>query len=264
MLGTLQNLFYKKGGETLTKSIILLIPSFIFDGVTIFNPIKKSFSNHSTNLYFLIDGTKTNSKKSLLFALNKIHGLFVNSNKKKSPFLLIMITNLENITIENQTVFSKFLAENSIAMRFFFFANDLKYFNKAILSKCTLKTFCESITYKKKLPTTQKIVMEKIIKFPQRKIINNFYLNSKITLNINNLISKLGKNFTDIKRILFMLEKKFTNEIFYLFVHLCAFPIYHNLKSEMSGAYLPTNKSYTNQYQFYITTSFKLKQEKNV
>jgi len=262
MLGTLQNLFFKKGGYYLTENIIVLYPSIILSTLKVFSTIKKSFMIGIDSFYFLIDGRITNSKKSLLSALSKIYILSNKLDKKKSPFLLIAIINLKNITLENQSVFGKFLTKNSVLMKFVFFVNNLKYLNEVILLNSTIIDLCRFVFYKKKYSPTNKLISEKINNYVKRKKIDVFYLKKNKILNINNSIFRFDKNFIKIQGILVKMGKRFANEIFYLFLNRDMSHKYKKIKTDVTNLFLKNISSYNNQHYFYKILSFRFGQKK--
>ena len=250
MLETLRKICFYQKRSSVSADTVFLTPSNL---LKIFLCLKKSFSAKSKSRCFLINGKKTNLKKNLNSILLKITD-FSNSQKNNNDlFFLILVTNLQCISSENQEIFKNFLTNKEMFLKFFFFVDDLEYLNQGILSRCQLVTCYGNFFFQKYFFKRQKI------KF---KIITNSIYNKDGKLscaqnnyqeNLFHLKKKFRGNSITFKEASLKISKKLSNETFILFIFLKSFKNDTDYSEKLFLIFSETIRHLTDEYEFYKT-----------
>ena len=218
-----------------------------FEVMSIF---KKSLTTKSKGYCFFIDGTKTNSRKGLNYTLNTICNTSKNQKKRKSPYFLIIIANVNSIIIENQFILKKFLNERGMIVRFFLITNDLKFLNEDVVSDCNVFSYSTS-------PFDSKIFEQFFrISFLRnndrlKKKMKFFGSYQKFKQDIEYLKECIKINHIKIFSDFFKISQKFSNEIFVLLIFLNSLSNFKKISPNQFYVSFYNIKKYIKRYRIF-------------
>lgn len=255
MLEILHHLFYIKNGKKAIENIIILVPPIFYGLMKIFFLTKKPFSLIRKRCCFLIDGAKINSKKDLYFTLNKICKFFIEKNKKKSPFFLILITNLNQIMIEDQIIFKKFLTEKAMVVKFFFLVSDFRFLSELVLSRSIVAPFYNSSNDLQIVRRFYGLSFRRIFNFENKQKSEKKFYQKKLIQITDYFNDSFIENLFKIKNLLSKLPQNLSNEIFVLIIFFNSFENYQNKEIQIAIKFFLNNKNYIKEYTVYQTLS---------
>jgi hypothetical protein len=255
MFTILLNLIYNYQEKELNESIILLSHINTYLIIKFFLWLRKSSQGNYRGNNFLIDGKKINSKKDLHTTINNINYNYTKNKKKGTPFLIIMIINLDYIPFENQTIFKNFLEEKGMILKFLFYVNDLNFLDKSLVAKCTIISSFNSIFNKKKCQKLWKLYLREANYFRNAEKTEILELKKKMLNYCFYFEKKFDKKFLIIRNVFFKILKNLSNEIFCVFTSGNFFNKFKNLNTTISQRLLSQLKNYMRDYCFYLKIS---------
>ena len=250
MFTILLNIIYNYQEKELNESIILLSYYNSYLILKFFHWFTKSSPGTYRGNNFLIDGKKINSKKDLYTTINNINYNFTKNKKKTTPFLIIMIINLDFIPVENQTIFKNFLEEKGMILKFFFYVKDLNFLDNSLMAKCTLISSFNSIFIKKKCQKLWELYLKKANYSKNKEDIGFLELKKKMLNYYFYFEKKFDKKVLIIRNVFFKILKNLSNEIFCVFTCFNFFKKCKNLTTMISQRLLNQLKN-----SFYLKTS---------
>jgi hypothetical protein len=250
MFEVLEYLFYQKNQKNLNSFILILKNLFYLKFLELISIFKKSSTTKSKGCCFFIDGTKTNSRKGLNYTLNTICNRYKNQKKRKSPYFLIIIANVNSIIIENQFILKKFLNERGMIVRFFLITNDLKFLNEDVVSDCNVFSYSISSFDSKIFEKVFRISLLRINDLLNKKM-KFFGSYQKFKQDMEYLKKCNKKNQIKIFSDFFKISQKFSNEIFVLLIFLNSLSNFKKISPNQFCVSFYNVKMYIKRYRIF-------------
>lgn len=211
---------------------------------------RRYFPNKSKNCCFLIDGKKTNTKKSLEIAMTNICK-FSNEGNGKKPFSIVIIINLKHILLENQLIFKKFLSEKSMVVRFYFLTNDLNSLNKYILTQCNIIHFKRPNKNKNLFNPPKSPFFQYLCGINREEWVKISSSDEKIFANLFFGNINFKQNTIKIKNMIFKFSKKYSNEAFILFLFTYFYEKKKKFVQNILSILFSNRKNFTKDIELY-------------
>jgi len=250
MFEVLEYLFYQKNKKNLNSCILILKNLLYLKFFEVMSIFKKSLTTKSKGYCFFIDGTKTNSRKGLNYTLNTICNMSKNQKKRKSPYFLIIIANVNSIIIENQFILKKFLNEKGMIVKFFLITNDLKFLNEDVVSDCNVFSYSTSSFDSKIFEQFFRISFLRINNLLNKKM-KFFGSYQKFKQDIEYLKECIKKNHIKIFSDFFKISQKFSNEIFVLLIFLNSLSNFKKISPNQFYVSFYNIKKYIKRYRIF-------------